>query len=306
MINIAELLKDCPKGMFLNCTMFNDVKFIRVEEGDKPICIRTGDTYRYLTKFGTWTFDGNAKCIIFPKGKNTWEGFRPPCNFKDGDILFVDGSDDEEDKTLQWIFILDTSNKYGKWQAYCCLRNDDFFTPHKAWIINDEYQPRSATEEEKQKLFDAIKANGYKWNEETKTLEKLVEPKFKVGDRVKPTYNKNMYVIKGITATPYYLEEVKEKFKYSEPIINDKDWELVPDKFDINTLKPFESRVLVRDKNTDEWRGHFFSHYDSNSDRPYVCIGVEGINEYKQCIPYKDNERLLGKTGDCDDFYKNW
>ena len=35
--------------------------------------------------------------------------------------------------------------------------------------------------EEKQKLFDAIKENGYHWNSETKTLEKL--PKFKVEDR---------------------------------------------------------------------------------------------------------------------------
>ena len=33
-------------------------------------------------------------------------------------------------------------------------------------------------EEEKQRLFDAIKERGYKWNAETKTLEKLVEPKF--------------------------------------------------------------------------------------------------------------------------------
>ena len=39
---------------------------------------------------------------------------------------------------------------------------------------------RLATEEEKQKLFDAIELNGYKWNAETKTLEKFVEffPKF--------------------------------------------------------------------------------------------------------------------------------
>jgi hypothetical protein len=137
-------------------------------------------------------------------------------------------------------------------------------------------------------------------------LEKLVVPKFKVGDMVKPTYNTNQYVIKGITATHYTLEEIKEKFKYIEPIINDKDWELVPNKFDINTLIPFESKVLVRDKNTDEWRGHFFSHYDNNSDRPYVCIGVEGINEYKQCIPYTGNEHLLGKTDDCDEYYKTW
>ena len=45
---------------------------------------------------------------------------------------------------------------------------------------------RLATEEEKQKLFDAIKTNGYCWNAETKTLEKL--PKFKVRDRIKYIY----------------------------------------------------------------------------------------------------------------------
>lgn len=43
---------------------------------------------------------------------------------------------------------------------------------------------RLATEEEKQKLFDAIKANGYKWNAKTKSLKRLV-PIFKVEDKIK-------------------------------------------------------------------------------------------------------------------------
>jgi hypothetical protein len=41
-INIAEILKKCPKGMELDCTMFEDVKFIDIDEADKPICIKTG------------------------------------------------------------------------------------------------------------------------------------------------------------------------------------------------------------------------------------------------------------------------
>jgi hypothetical protein len=44
----------------------------------------------------------------------------------------------------------------------------------------DVLRQRFATEEEKQKLFQAIKDHGYKWNAETKTLEKLVEPKFDI------------------------------------------------------------------------------------------------------------------------------
>ena len=47
------------------------------------------------------------------------------------------------------------------------------------WALNGYNDTaRFATEEEKQKLFQAIKDNGYKWNAETKTLEKLVEHKF--------------------------------------------------------------------------------------------------------------------------------
>ena len=50
----------------------------------------------------------------------------------------------------------------------------------------------------------------------------------------------------------------------------------------------------------------YFYHCANNSDRPYVCIGTEGINEYKQCIPYNGNEHLLGTTNECDEYYKNW
>ena len=32
-INIAELLKDCPKGMELDCTMLDDVTFEGIKQG---------------------------------------------------------------------------------------------------------------------------------------------------------------------------------------------------------------------------------------------------------------------------------
>lgn len=115
--------------------------------------------------------------------------------------------------------------------------------------IGYESNFRLATEEEKQKLFQTIKDNGYRWNPESKTLEKLVTPKFKVGDRVKSIYNNNQYDIVRLTDTHYTLVEVENKFKYTEPIIEDKNWKLIPNKFDITTLVPFESRFLVRTGN---------------------------------------------------------
>lgn len=92
-LNIAELLKDCPKGMELDCTMFDEVTLLEVTDSRFPIKIAIGDNqYRYLTGNGGYANDmmPESKCIIFPKGKTTWEGFVPPCKFKDGDDTLSD------------------------------------------------------------------------------------------------------------------------------------------------------------------------------------------------------------------------
>lgn len=290
-INIAELLKDCPKGMELDCTMFENVFFDCVT--DNPIYpirlyVQSEKDSITLTSFGCTTPSPYAKCVIFPKGKTTWEGFQR--SFKDGDIL-ISGLEYNP-------FIFKQTNGLGNAQCYCAINvfeelvlNSDNWTPIKGC--------RLATEEEKQKLFQAIKDNGYKWDTKTKTLEKLIEPVFKVGNKIeKCGYRFTIAEVKD----DYYLTKCGNKI----PIDNQDDFSLVPNKFDVTTLKPFDSKVLVRDKNTEEWRGHFFSHYDSNSNKPYVCIGVEGLNEYKQCIPYEGNEHLFGTTNDCDEFYKTW
>ena len=103
-INVAELLKDCPEGMELDCTMFEGVFFERVDkEGDYPIAIRVGKTgIKHITKEGCWNKYSNAKCVIFPKGKTTWEGFRRP--FKDGDIVYT--HDEYSDATFTYVAIL--------------------------------------------------------------------------------------------------------------------------------------------------------------------------------------------------------
>jgi hypothetical protein len=83
---------------------------------------------------------------------------------------------------------------------------------------------------------------------------------------------------------------------------NQNDYELVPNKFDITTLKPFD-RVLARDTNKAKWLITFFSHCNNLETYKYSCINGAG---YAQCIPYKGNEHLLGTTNDCDDYFKNW
>lgn len=292
-VNLVELLKDCPKGMELDCTMFDNVTFARVDYSKKqfPIEIVVGGQHsKYLTKEGCYhdiTLQPKAKCVIFPKGKTTWEGFVPPCQFKDGDVvaanMFPEGV---------WIGIF-KQNEKTVFESHCSLSTIGGFQS-KGLKNHSLIGLRLADEEEKEKLFDAIKAKGYRWNAETKTLEVL--PKFKVGDKI--TNGKTSITIGYIDSEYYY--EIGRDMPRRLSIKNQDEWELVPNKFDITNLKPFESKVLVRDINTDEWRGAFYSHYKS---KKFYTIGS---SYYYQCIPYEGNEHLLDTTDDCDEFYKTW
>lgn len=292
-LNIAEILKDCPKGMELysplcgNCKLYDVNDYgIRIETPNKDTLISLYHDGRYCV---------NGEIMLFPKGKTTWEGFQIP--FKDGDVVVC-----EEGGIPLQIFILKSYLNNNK--GYCYTGYD--LKSNKFFKAGNWYFDRLATEEEKQKLFDAIKDNGYKWNDKTKTLEKLVKLKFKIGDKIKSKVDHVVYTIKDIKENIYIIEELKNKFSCDMPFSEEKNCELVFNKFDIASLKAFESRVLVRDKNTDEWRGQFFSHYYNCFNRPYICIGVEGLSEYNQCIPYEGNEHLLGTTDDCSEYYKTW
>lgn len=251
----------------------------------------TGDreTWEELERIMLPVFD-NCECMLFPsKDQRDWSKFHRP--FKEGDIVALDSERGAQ------IFIfkeyIDTETDY----AHCYMMLDDDGAVDLE--RGEYYVERFATEEEKQKLFKAIKDNGYKWNAETKTLEKL--PKFKVGDRIA---EKN-----GITK-PFTISQVRDGYYYSHDQnavgimrIEDQDeYELVPNKLDITTLKPFESRVLVRDSDTGVWFPGFFGGL-CDGDEPYMVIG--GIR-WKCCIPYEGNEHLLGKTDDCTEYYKTW
>lgn len=295
-INIAEILKNCPTGMELDCTMYEDVYFDYVDELNNIRCYiqqKFNKTSVIFNQDGTPNSHTKSKCVIFPKGETTWEGFAPPCKFKDGDII----------SNGRYVAIF---HKTGKPEGYvnsnvvyyhCWYNNKYTYKEFKSKIdfgigCIEEY--KYATEKEKQKLFDAIKLHGYKWNPETKTLEKLIEPKFKVGDKVRHKNNHNVVFTISSIEEDSYVCGGKMAFCFNDQ----DDWELVPNKFDITTLKPFD-RVLMRSSNAREWVATFYSHYSNN--KFYGC----GMC-CDQCIPYKKNEHLLGTTNDCDEYFKNW
>ena len=301
MVNIAELLKDSPEGMELYCTMFDNVTLDRVDDfEDYPIKIVTKNGFSTrLTKYGQNIKLEDAKCVIFPKGKTTWDGFQSP--FKDGDIVT------NQNNIGTWIGIY---HKYDclneTFSSYCYIRRNGEFCAN-----SDKghgcYKTRLATEEEKKKLFKAIKDYGYRWNAETKTLEKLFEPKFKVGDKIRNFVVDlgNIYTVLKVETTGYTVKKYNELVNCHISFNEEKNYVLVANKFDTTTLKPFD-RVLVRLDNTNQWYATLFSHIDERLEcfcRRYVTVSGKS---YTQMIPYKGNEHLCGTKDDCDDFYKNW
>ena len=294
-INIAEVLKDCPQGMELDCTMYDNLYFdsLNADYYGTINCYTLIDgikTSINFTKYGTFNNHIGAKCVIFPKGKTTWEGFQRP--FKDEDIVFTNTGEHD------WISIFKRFS-----ENMCCTYidlciNDDDLITGTGCLCSIEYikTQRLATEEEKVKLFEVIKDRGYKWNTETKTLEKLVEPKFKVGDRItlkNCNDGKPIYKITKVKNDCYETDQGELPFYYED------SWKLVPNKFDINTLVPFESKVLVRNDEHQYWIPAFWG-----------CKRADGYTTTfgwcKYCIPYDGNEHLLETNNDCNEYYKTW
>lgn len=493
-INIAELLKDCPEDMELDCTNYNGVVSLKRITNDDVYPIEIQVVYgkqcniHTLTKYGQTVKTPYNKCVIFPKGKTTWEGFHRP--FEPGDIVITDNNEhafiysgendqfwecycgvycgtrdicinnkqwsdkrqelrlateEEKEKLFQvikdngyhwndklkileklvepefkicnWVVFNNHPEKGSIYQIKN-VHNYEYTLQHilggsmaipfsrvdmlKLWTIDDakdgdvlvdkdnnigifqkfegiywysyiylgcdgklrcfsiggshkQTDVHPATKEQRDLLFQKIKEAGYCWNDKTKTLEKLIIPKFKPGDKIRNKNKKDVYFhilhvdedkykyvlnIKG-----YYLEfkdqdhyelvsdtSIEPKFKVGDKVryknnhnvvftitsieedtyvcgakaafwfADQNDYELVPNKFDITTLKPFD-KVLVRDHDRARWNIQFYQLYDStNKSYPYCTLG----DVYKQCIPYKDNEDLIGLVKDCDDYYKTW
>lgn len=299
-INITELLKNCPKGMELDCTMYDDIHFDGINNsGLFPITIRRPDTCKIsLTKYGQYANADYAKCVIFPKGKTTWEGFVPPCQFKDGDVVTykLRGS------LVAFIYKEKTSTMLIN-SHFALYKGNMGFTIDSDIALKEE-EIVFATEEEKQKLFNAIKANGYKWNTDEKKLEKLIKPKFKVGDKVRHKDDKTVIIITGIKDDCYFIQFYnirKHNYQNEKFLFKDQDdYELILNKFDITKLKPFKSEVLIRNDKTQEWIPAFWG-YKANNGKYVTTFGT-----CRYCIPYEGNENLLSTNNDCLEYYKTW
>lgn len=188
-MNIAEMLKYCPKGTKLYSLVDGEVTLKNISDPDEyPIKVVTynGDT-KYYTKDGLFfTNRPGGECVLFPsKEQRDWNKFRLPV--KRGDIMMrIDG---------KYPFISNgVITEDGGFEYICgitglsgILQISNFTNLSTIWT-NNFYIP--ASEEAKKALFDKIKEAGYKWNADTLKLElnkkqyQPVKQQFKPFERV--------------------------------------------------------------------------------------------------------------------------
>lgn len=257
MTNIAEILKDCPKGTKLYSPICGECELDCIYYGDESITVfykaRVKSNYtpsevydeldrNYILcfdKYGRYKTtdksDTNGEVLLFPSKENRdWNTFNYANRFKKGDFIH----------NRDWTCIYYGVNDNGAIQFFAFIPWDwTMKTSTERYDVRPTEKPkvgvgyinketRLATEAEKSLLLTAIEYNGYEWNTEKLELKKK-EPKF----------------------------------------------------------KPFD-KVLVRDANNTVWNLAQYAFKDENSTSYDHCV-VGGIH-WVYCIPYEGNEHLLG------------
>lgn len=105
-MNIAEILKKCPKGMKLYCTLYGEVELVKVKDNDiYPIVVSCLEIGNYIIKFDK---DGKKNIthrepVLFPsKTQRDWSKFeipnqsKPKHQFKPYDKVLVRDRDDKK------------------------------------------------------------------------------------------------------------------------------------------------------------------------------------------------------------------
>lgn len=168
-MNIAEILKYCPKGTKLYSLVDGEVTLENIVDSkyaQYPIEVNI-NKYKnsYYTKDGLLSLNRvGGECVLFPsKDQRDWSTFRIPV--KKGDIMMqIDG-------TLP--FIASGGSTIDDYPKYICGITDcgNFKISNNNYGWTDEfYIP--ASEEAKKKLFDKMEEAGYRWNANTLELER--------------------------------------------------------------------------------------------------------------------------------------
>lgn len=171
-INIAEILRDMPKGTKLYSLLFGKCECIEVDNSKYPIVIKAqkadGAIHKGFMKDGR-CIDGfeDARCLLFPSAKmRDWSKF-----FKRGDVVF------NEHSGLVAIFDGWVNDNYTEFNTTV-----NFYEKSNFWgeeEVCDTECFSKVTDEERAKFIAAVEKHyGGKYNPETLQVEpvKIAKP----------------------------------------------------------------------------------------------------------------------------------
>lgn len=321
-INIAAILKDKPQGTKLYDWLYNiDVELDTISTTDTETvvwCINETDNnttcHRGYSEFGTVRGCSDGLRILLPsKEMRDWSKFA----WKKGDVLI---SNDGKKEVFFNGFTDDTYALFKAKHGFEVLSNGkDIYLVDEDGIATSDYtlEDKDATQTYIKTIEERL---GGKLNRETLEVEKP-QPEFKDGDIV--VYGKSVAICRKIykhtlsfyvslnemfgllfddeveSSEEYRFATEEEKKQLFDALAKEgKAWDAEKKQIvDLKpnwTPKPFD-KVLVRDSKSDKWRANLFGYMDK--DRYYCCVYANWI----YCIPYEENEHLLGTTKDVEE-----
>ena len=316
-INIAEILKNKPQGTKLYSLICGAVELKEVLDVRKKKSI----VVKELNSSNQHRFwhDGNffrvGQCVLQPSKKmRDWSKFA----WEKGDVLIRTNSE-------YCIGIFDewTSDDYSTFSAkFINLGLSDNFSCSYT-CKTEEWEK---TENSKNYISEIERVMNGKLN--LQTLEIQTQPEFKDGDIVALVVRKCTHIAIFQSRQESYIGFhavlcQNDELLLEEPFREDvgdielrlatdsekhqlfaalekegKRWDAekkqIVDLKPKIELKPFD-KVLVRDSKSDKWRANLFGYMDK--DRYYCCVYANWI----YCIPYEENEHLLGTTKDVEE-----
>lgn len=154
-MNLAKILKDCPKGIKLYSPIYGEVEYAEVTVLTESIgCGINGNTV-YFHSDGSYYKGG--ECMLFPsKEQRDWNDFMIP--FKNGDIIIRTECNPGSKQRNIAIFSNYNANSINKMTVHCQVNGADEFKTrmcicHKDW--------RLANAEEIQRFMTRMHESGY-------------------------------------------------------------------------------------------------------------------------------------------------
>lgn len=323
-INVAEILKDKPKGTKLYSDICCGECFLNeVSENAIYVDMYNKERFWYFSVYGTiYAFQENGGVLLYPSYEmRDWRKFA----WKKGDVLV---SNDGKREVLFKTWVNDSYTKFVGLHCLIINDNEEVEYDNGTTVFNTNDFKGIEAEDDVQTYIKTIEEKlGGKLNRETLEVEKT-QPEFKDGDIVHDVHGYNTYIIKEFSnkhikvyagLTKQYgaiihkigiseifhlrLATEEEKQQLFDALAKEgKAWdavkkEVVDLKPNVDELKPFD-KVLVKDNPYGSWEpALFWKKVDAIDLHPYMVIGGK---RYRFCEPYEGNEHLLGTTKDVE------